>query len=56
MGKQVRPVWALVIGLVVYSIATLVPFIGWWVTWLVILFGLGASLLADRTLYRAASS
>lgn len=54
MGKQVRPVWALVIGLVLYAIATLIPFIGWFVTFLVILFGLGASLLADRALYLTA--
>lgn len=54
MGKQVRPVWALVIGLVLYAIATLIPFIGWFVAFLVILFGLGASLLADRALYLTA--
>ena len=56
MGKPIREVWALVIGLVIYSILTLIPFIGGFVTLLVILFGLGASLLADRTLYRTAST
>ena len=53
-GKKVREVWALVIGLLVYSVLTLIPFIGGFVTLFVILFGLGAALLADRGLYLAA--
>ncbi len=50
-GKQVRPVWALLIGLVIYAMLTLVPFFGWFVTLFVTMLGLGASLLADRMLY-----
>jgi cytoskeletal protein CcmA (bactofilin family) len=50
-NKQVRDVWALVVGLVVYSVLTVIPFIGGLVTLFVILFGLGAILLADRSLY-----
>lgn len=53
-NKQVRDVWALVVGLVVYSVLTVIPFIGGLVTLFVILFGLGAILLADRSLYVAA--
>ncbi|MEW6681360.1 MAG: hypothetical protein AB1451_00345 [Nitrospirota bacterium] len=54
MGKPVREVWALVIGLVVYTIVTAIPFLGWIVAWGVTLFGLGAALLADRMLYLTA--
>ena len=53
-NTQVRDVWALVVGLVVYSVLTVIPFIGGLVTLFVILFGLGAILLADRGLYVAA--
>jgi hypothetical protein len=53
-GKKVRSGWALVIGLLIYSILTLIPVIGFFVTLFVILFGLGAAILADRELYLAA--
>jgi cytoskeletal protein CcmA (bactofilin family) len=56
MGKQDRPVLALVLGLIVYTIVTLVPFFGWPITLLVTVFGLGAALLADRALLRTASA
>jgi cytoskeletal protein CcmA (bactofilin family) len=55
-GKQVRPVWALVIGVVIYGILTVVPFFGWVIALLVTMFGLGAALLADRALVRTASA
>ncbi len=54
LGKRVGEGWALVIGLVVYSFLTLIPFIGGLVALFVILFGLGAAVLADRELYLAA--
>ena len=54
LGKRVGEGWALVLGLVVYSILTLIPFIGGLVALFVILFGLGAAILADRELYLAA--
>jgi hypothetical protein len=53
-GKTVREGWVLVIGLVIYSILTLIPFVGGLVTMLAVLVGLGASLLADRQIYLAA--
>jgi cytoskeletal protein CcmA (bactofilin family) len=53
-GREVRPVLGLMIGLFVYSLLTLIPFIGGVVTLLVILFGLGASLQADRSVFLAA--
>lgn len=53
-GREVRPVWALVTGLFVYSLVTLIPFIGGFVTLFVVLFGLGAALLADRSVFLAA--
>jgi hypothetical protein len=40
------PLWALILGLVVISAAETVPYIGWAVTALVWLVGLGASILA----------
>jgi hypothetical protein len=40
------PLWALVLGLVVVSAAETVPYVGWAVTALVWLVGLGASILA----------
>ena len=40
------PLWALVLGLVVVSAAETVPFVGWAVTALVWILGLGASVLA----------
>jgi cytoskeletal protein CcmA (bactofilin family) len=53
-GKTVGEGWALVLGLIVYSVLTLLPFIGGLVAVLAVLFGLGASLLADRQFYLAA--
>jgi cytoskeletal protein CcmA (bactofilin family) len=53
-GNEVRNTWALVVGLIVYSLLTLIPFVGGLVALSAILFGLGASLLADRSLYAAA--
>ena len=53
-GKEVRERWALVVGLVVYSLLTFIPFIGALGALFAILFGLGAILLADRALYAAA--
>lgn len=46
------PLWALILGLVVVSAAETVPFVGWAVTALVWLVGLGASILA---FFRSAS-
>jgi hypothetical protein len=40
------PLWALVLGLVVVSAAETVPFVGWAVTAIVWVVGLGASILA----------
>jgi cytoskeletal protein CcmA (bactofilin family) len=53
-GREVRNTWALVTGLVVYSLLTVIPFIGGLVALSAIVFGLGATLLADRNLYLAA--
>jgi hypothetical protein len=53
-GREVRNGWALVVGLVVYSVVTLIPFVGGGMALLAIVFGLGATLLADRALYVAA--
>ncbi|MBI3611210.1 MAG: hypothetical protein HY204_11000 [Nitrospirae bacterium] len=54
LGRPVREVWALVIGLMLYFFLTLIPFLGGFISLLVILFGLGAALLAYRGLYLSA--
>lgn len=53
-GVKMGDAWALVLGLVVYSIVTLVPIIGGLVTLFVILFGLGAVFLTKKEAYSAA--
>lgn len=53
LGNTVHEVWALVIGLVVYFLLTLIPIIGGIVTLFVLLFGLGAALLTKKELYLA---
>ena len=45
-SKTPSPLWALVLGLVVVSAAETVPYVGWAVTALVWLVGLGAAILA----------
>ena len=46
--------WAFVLGLFVYYILAIIPFVGWLVVPLVVLFGLGAELIARKQLYVAA--
>ena len=50
--KNVARAWALVLGLVLYEVITLIPFLGPLVVFFVFLFGLGAILLAGRNYYR----
>jgi cytoskeletal protein CcmA (bactofilin family) len=49
-----RPGWAFVLGLVVYYLVALIPVIGWMVTLLIVLSGLGAELIARKDFYVAA--
>ncbi len=49
-GKAARG-WALVLGLVIYQILTLIPFIGWIIILLVTLFGLGGLILSSVGTY-----
>jgi hypothetical protein len=46
--------WAFVLGLFVYYLLAFIPFIGWLVVALVILFGLGAELIARKQFYTTA--
>ena len=48
--------WAFVLGLCVYYILAIIPFIGWLVVPLVMLFGLGAELIARKQFYVKARS
>ncbi|OGY21857.1 MAG: hypothetical protein A2126_02980 [Candidatus Woykebacteria bacterium GWB1_45_5] len=53
-GRKIHEVWALIVGLIVYYILTLIPFIGGLVTFFVILFGLGTAILTKKEFYLAA--
>jgi cytoskeletal protein CcmA (bactofilin family) len=48
--------WAFVLGLFVYYILAIIPVVGWLVIPLVILFGLGAELIARKQFYVTARS
>ncbi|MCH7541465.1 hypothetical protein IH981_01650, partial [Patescibacteria group bacterium] len=53
-GRKIHEVWALIVGLVVYYIITLVPIAGGLATLLVVLFGLGAAILTKKATYTEA--
>ena len=48
------PIAAFVLGLFVYYLFVIIPFIGWFVVPLVMLFGLGAELIARKNFYLSA--
>jgi cytoskeletal protein CcmA (bactofilin family) len=50
------PGWAFVLGAIVYYLFALIPFVGWIVIRLVVLFGLGAELMAREEFYVSARS
>ncbi len=52
--RSPRPGWALVIGLLIYSVVTLIPFVGGLICLFVLLFGLGALFLAKLEAYHSA--
>ena len=54
LGKAFSEQWAFVVGLILYSLISLLPFLGTIATFLAILFGLGALLLTKKELYVAA--
>ncbi|MFY9271119.1 MAG: hypothetical protein WAO55_15355 [Candidatus Manganitrophaceae bacterium] len=54
MGKSGHEGWGLLIGLLIYTVATLIPGPGGVVSLLVILFGAGAALLTAKGHYRPA--
>ena len=56
LGKAHYQAGGFVVGLILYSILTLVPILGAVLTFLVILFGLGALLLTKKEVYVAARS
>jgi hypothetical protein len=47
---------AFIVGLFVYYILAIIPVVGWFVVTLVILFGLGAELIARKQFYATARS
>ena len=53
-GKAERTFWAFFTGLILYSLLTLVPFLGGLIGLFVIFFGLGAAVMSEWALYRAA--
>ena len=52
LGKRVHEGWALFVGLIIYFILTLIPVIGGIITFVVVLFGLGAAILTKKELYQ----
>ena len=54
LGRVPRERWAFVIGLIIYTLLSLLPFLGLMVTFLAILFGLGSLLLTKKEVYVAA--
>jgi hypothetical protein len=52
--KNVSRGWALLLGLVIYGIVALIPFIGPLVVFLTMLFGLGAIYLGSKNIYQKA--
>ena len=52
LGKRVHEGWALVVGLIIYFILTIIPVIGGIITFVVVLFGLGAAILTKKELYQ----
>jgi hypothetical protein len=51
LGKGGHEKWAFTSGLVLYSLLAFIPFLGGIITFLVILFGLGAIFLAKKEVY-----
>ncbi len=54
LGKGHQEKLAFISGLVLYSLLTFIPFLGWAITFLVILFGLGTLLLTKKEVYMEA--
>lgn len=52
IGKRARIGWAFVAGIVLYGIFSFVPFVGWIVGFIALLFGLGAIVLEEFSSYR----
>lgn len=50
-GKSADSVWQLLVGLVIYTVLTLIPFIGGLITFFTILIGLGVLLIAKKQYY-----
>lgn len=48
LDSTARRWWALIIGLIVVVALTSIPVVGGWIGFLVVLFGVGAAILALR--------
>lgn len=51
-SKNTGRIWAFLLGLVIYYVVTLIPVIGWLISVIAALMGLGAILIARMNLYR----
>ncbi len=54
--KGLSPIWSLILGLIILTFLAKVPYLGWPVRMITIVFGLGALLLSRRTLYLQAKA
>lgn len=51
-GREMHPGWALALGLVIYYVLTALPMVGGFVAFIVLLFGLGASVATCRGYFK----
>jgi len=54
--KGLSPIWYLILGLIILTLLAKVPYLGWPVRILTIIFGLGSLLLSRRALYLQAKA
>jgi hypothetical protein len=52
LGRKVNIYWAFITGLIIYSLITVVPVLGWLVSLIGVLMGLGAYVITDYSLYQ----
>ncbi len=46
LSDKATPVWSLILGLIILEILTLIPFVGGWISFIVVLLGLGAFVMS----------
>lgn len=52
LGTKNKGVWALLVGLIIYEMLTIIPLIGWIVSLFTLFFGVGGLVLAEKSLFQ----